>query len=207
MPAPRGTFPSAASGPVWPFPVKNIAQQSRRVDEGWDLQYPGTTPVPIFAVESGTLGTAGPDPQGFGVSYPLLHLDQPVSGFTAIYYGHTFPDTSKVGAHVSAGETIGRTGGLHSGGNAYGLSNWLEIGFWPPSFANGPAMKAWLSGAASPPAGGVPPSPPGGLGSALRAVAARLAVLLVVVAAAGVAVVIIGMWIMSAATRMLGGDQ
>ena len=34
--------------------------------------------------------------------------------------------------------------GPTSGGDAAGLPNWLEIGFWPPSWANGPAMHRLL---------------------------------------------------------------
>ena|SRR6478672_7748990 len=154
---PPGVNPGA-SLPLWPFPTKG-ATKSQRVDQGWDLQYSGTTPVPVVAVESGTLQKAGPDPGGFGPSYPVLMLDQRVLGYPAIYYGHTFVDQSLVGKRVSRGQVIGHTGGLHSGGNAYGQSNWLEIGFWN----NGPVaagasgvthagqqMKDWLAhGAAS----------------------------------------------------------
>lgn len=177
--------------PVWPFPVKNIAQQSRRTDQGWDLQYPGITPVAVRAVVPGTLQVASPDPGGFGDSYPLLMLDSPVGGAPVIYYGHTFADTSKVGRHVAAGEAIGRTGGAHSGGNAYPDPNWLEIGFWSSGpVGNGTAMKAWLLGASSPPpgpggGGGGPPGPGGG--ASLTGVVAFL------LAAAGVAVVLLAL--------------
>lgn len=146
----------AAGGvaPVWPFANKNPSQY-RRVDQGWDLQYPGNTPTSIFAVESGTLRTAGPDPNGFGVSYPLLQLDHPVDGARYIYYGHTMPDMSKVGQHVARGASIGHTGGAHSGGNAYSDPNWLEIGFWNNGpTGNGAAMKRFLLGAG--PGGGSP---------------------------------------------------
>lgn len=141
---------------MWPFPTKDIATQSRRTDEGWDLQYSGSQSVPIYAVESGTLRTAGPDPNGFGQSYPLLVLDSPALGqYPAIYYGHTFPDPFKVGKHVDAGEEIGHTGGAHSGGNAYLDPNWLEIGFWENGpVGNGTVMKQWLSGGAVGPGGG-----------------------------------------------------
>lgn len=130
--------------PVWPFPGGVDWSQFRRDDEGVDLQYPGTKPVAILAIVDGTLATAGPDPNGFGVSYPLLNLDTPEAGFTAIYYGHTFPDLSKVGKHVKRGEVIGATGGVHSGGNAYPLSNWLEIGWWVPTLGNGVYMHSFL---------------------------------------------------------------
>lgn len=140
---------AAGSGPVWPFASKNPSQY-RRTDAGWDLQYEGSNATNIFAVESGTLGTAGPDPNGFGISYPLLKLDKSVGGAKYIYYGHTFPDGSKVGKHVSRGEEIGHTGYPHSGGNAYNDPNWLEIGFWNNGpIGNGAAMKAFLLGAAT----------------------------------------------------------
>src|SRR5215472_16195584 len=168
-------FPRAAvSQPVWPFPTKS-ASQYRRVDQGWDLQYAGTSPVPVVAVVAGTLANAGPDPHGFGPGYPLLQLDTPVFTYPAVYYGHTFTDMSKVGQHVTQGEQIGMTGGASSGGNASGLSNWLEIGFW----RNGPAaggasgasqqgqqMKDWLLGSAASP---VAPGGGGGTGAGVGA--------------------------------------
>jgi len=136
----------------WPFPKRDWSQQFRQVDEGIDLQYPGTTPVPVRAVAAGKVVVLGPDPAkdgGFGTAYPGLVLDHPVtvggSTFTEIYYGHTFPAPGKVGHHVHRGEVIGHTGGAHSGGNAYSDSNWLEIGFFPPSYAHGPLMRKWLS--------------------------------------------------------------
>lgn len=147
--------------PIWPFPGGVDWSQFRRDDEGVDLQYPGTTPVSILAIVSGTLTTAGPDPNGFGMAYPLLNLDTPAMGFTAIYYGHTFPDWSVVGKHVSQGDVIGQTGGATSGGNAAGLSNWLEIGFWVPTLGNGVNMHAFLQGATGSPSSAPPPGNPG----------------------------------------------
>ncbi len=145
------------AAPSWPFPTRSPGQY-RRVDQGWDLQYPGTRPVLVLAVAPGTLRNAGPDPQGFGPGYPLLVLDTPVLGYPAIYYGHCFTDRGRVGRHVRQGEPVGMTGGLHSGGNAYADSNWLEIGFWRggpaaggvagPSLA-GVEMRRWLGGASA----------------------------------------------------------
>lgn len=143
--------------PIWPFPGGVDWSQFRRDDEGVDLQYPGTTPVSILAIVPGTLTTAGPDPNGFGMAYPLLNLDSPAMGFTAIYYGHTFPDWSVVGKHVNQGDVIGQTGGASSGGNAAGLSNWLEIGFWVPTLGNGVNMHAFLNGATGSPVNAPPP--------------------------------------------------
>jgi hypothetical protein len=140
-PIPKGKGPAR-----WPFPVKNIPQQSRRIDQGWDLQYPGTRPVPVYAVLSGTVALSS-DPNGFGVSYPIVTLDNPVSGGPAIYYGHVFPLPGIGGKHVRAGQAIARTGGMHSGGNAYNDPNWLEIGFWNNGpTGDGAAMKAFLGG-------------------------------------------------------------
>jgi hypothetical protein len=163
MPANPRTSPPR---PAWPFPTKDPSQY-RRVDQGWDLQYGGQHSVPVYAVLSGRLRNAGPDPAGFGPGYPLLILDAPLFGYPAIYYGHTFTDMSKVGRRVAKGETIGRTGYPHSGGNAYPDPNWLEIGFWdngpaaggqPGASVPGAQMKAWLLGASSIPGG--PPGPP-----------------------------------------------
>lgn len=168
LPRPRAWRRGSSPQPVWPFPTRNPGQY-RRVDQGWDLQYAGTTPVPVLAVVSGTLQNAGPDPGGFGPGYPLLVLDTPVFGYPAIYYGHTFTIRSKIGRRVAQGDPVGMTGGLHSGGNAYPDSNWLEIGFWD----NGPAaggvagasvpgqqMQGWLTGAPVHVGGPPPPVPP-----------------------------------------------
>jgi hypothetical protein len=134
--------------PLWPFPTKDVAAQSRRIDQGWDLQYSGKIPVPVLAVESGTLSNAGPDPNGFGPGYPVLTLDKPAPGGPAVYYGHTFTNKLLVGKHVPKGTPVGLTGGPSSGGNASNLSNWLEIGFWSNGpVGNGAEMQSWLTGA------------------------------------------------------------
>ena len=185
--------------PVWPFPTKDVANQSRRIDQGWDLQYAGTTPVPVLAVLPGVLQNAGPDPGGFGPGYPLLMVNRADAlGYPAIYYGHTFTDQAKIGKAVKQGEAIGMTGGAHSGGNAYPDSNWLEIGFWvsgpaaggqPGASVPGQKMHDWLLGA--PGLGG--PRLPAGVGKGLHGtmpVAARLA--LVLLLAAGTVAIIGG---------------
>ena len=136
--------------PLWPFPTKNIASQSRQIDQGWDLQYGGKIPVPVLAVESGKLSMGGPDPNGFGPGYPVLTLSTPAPGGPAVYYGHTYVNKLLVGSHVPKGTPIGVTGGAHSGGNASNLSNWLEIGFWSNGpIGNGAAMQSWLTGASA----------------------------------------------------------
>lgn len=132
---------------VWPFPGGYNASELRRVDEGQDMQAPGTNPVPIRAVASGTIVQLGPDPNGFGNSYPGEMLDSPIMGHKEIYYGHTFLDPGIVGQHVTAGQIIAHTGGLHSGGDAFSDPNWLELGFFPPSWSQGSQMAAALKGA------------------------------------------------------------
>lgn len=92
---------------------------------------------------SGTVSVAH-DPNGFGIAYPVLALDKAIGGHQAIYYGHTFPANGVIGKHVHAGQIIAYTGGRSSGGNASNLPNWLELGFWAPSYANGPAMRKLL---------------------------------------------------------------
>lgn len=155
--------------PIWPFPGGVDWSQFRRDDEGVDLQYPGVKPVAILAILSGHLTTAGPDPNGFGMSYPLLELDDTSQGFSAIYYGHTFPDYSVVGSHVKQGDVIGRTGGASSGGNAAGLPNWLEIGYWIPTPGNGVLMHdLLLTAKGSPPNAPLPTGGIGGSGAAQR---------------------------------------
>lgn len=111
------------------------------------MQAPGTNPVPVRAVASGTIVQLGPDPNGFGNSYPGEMLDSPVMGHNEIYYGHTFLDPGIVGQHVQAGQVIAHTGGLHSGGDAFSDPNWLELGFFPPSWSQGQSMANALKGA------------------------------------------------------------
>src|SRR5690349_19606715 len=107
----------------WPAPVKDSSQY-RRVDQGWDLQFPVGTP--ILAVADGWIRFAH-DPNGFGDPYPVLVLDQP-QGLHAdsIYYGHQHPEVSE-GQHVKQGDVFAHASQT-PGGNAKGLPGWLEIG-------------------------------------------------------------------------------
>lgn len=187
--------------PVWPFPGPVNWAQFRRDDEGVDLQYPGTTPVPILAVVPGVLAVAGPDPNGFGVAYPLLNLDSPEMGYTGIYYGHTYPDMSKVGKHVAQGEVIGRTGGASSGGNAAGLPNWLEIGFWPPTPGHGVLMHDYLRTAAGSPGGGPVPPP---VGAPAPGAVAKVGLRVILLAAVVVAAAAAGVLAVTAAIGFVG---
>jgi hypothetical protein len=152
----------------WPFPTKSMSQL-RRVDEGQDMQYPGTSVVPIHAILPGRVMILGPDPSGFGNAYPGQVLDSPVMGFKSIYYGHVYPLAGIGGKHVAAGTVIAHTGGTTSGGDAAGLSNWLELGFMPISWANGPAMHRLLTGGG---AGGAVPGNISGVVAMGRSMAA-----------------------------------
>ena len=138
----RGVNALASGSITWPFPGGRRLSELRRVDEGQDMQYPGTRPVNVYAILPGRRTTHGGDPGGFGTSYPGMVLDRPAFGFKEIYYGHIRPAGG--GGHVGAGDVIGRTMGPTSGGDAAGLPNWLELGFWPPNYANGPAMHRLL---------------------------------------------------------------
>ena len=125
-------FPGVThAGFLWPFPTKSPSQ-FRRIDQGWDLQYSGTKPVPVLAIAPGKVVQLGPDPSGFGQSYPGLLFTKPPAGTTGVYYGHTFLKPGIVGKTVKAGQVIGYTGGPTSGGDAAGTPNWLEIGFLGP---------------------------------------------------------------------------
>jgi len=164
-------MPTPHAIPAWPFPTRD-SNQYRRIDQGWDLQDMSPHAVTVVAAEPGTLSAAGPDPTGFGETYPLLTLDTPVLGNTAIYYGHTFIDITKEGKHVDRGEVIASTGYPHSNGNAYPYANWLEIGWW----INGPtgdgaSMQSWLT--SGQPLGNQGPVPPfGGLNTTIPGEAA-----------------------------------
>lgn len=129
-----------APGFVWPFPTKDPSQY-QRVDQGWDLKGPIG---PVLAVAAGTVQIAGPDPGGFGNRYPVLYLDQAVSGGPAVYYGHVVP-TVPAGTHVMAGAPIATTAfGPQGNATEWG---WLEIGFWNNGpTGNGALMKQMLLG-------------------------------------------------------------
>lgn len=118
-------------GLTWPSTVKN-ANQYRRIDQGWDLQF--DVGLPLLAVEGGIIGY-GHNAPGFGDPYPIIHLDRPIAGFSAIYYGHNHPDVVE-GTRVAQGHPIAHTL-AHPGGNASGDPGWLEIGFYPPQPGTG----------------------------------------------------------------------
>ncbi len=76
--AAAGRAAQTAAPAVWPLPDAHWSQ-FRQVDEGVDLQYPGTSPVPVSAVAPGRVVILGPDPNGFGDAYPGLVLDHPAT--------------------------------------------------------------------------------------------------------------------------------
>ena len=76
--AAAGRAAQTAAPAVWPLPDAHWSQ-FRQVDEGVDLQYPGTSPVPVSAAAPGRVVILGPDPNGFGDAYPGLVLDHPAT--------------------------------------------------------------------------------------------------------------------------------
>lgn len=146
-----GTLPKGmqvgTSGYVYPFPIKNLAAQFRRLDQGVDLQFPGTNRVPVRALAPGVINI-NTDPGGFG-TFPVETLRHAIAGYNQVYYGHVIPAV-KAGTNVRAGQIIAYTGGRSSGGNAAGISNWLEEGFTSTAapFAQpmgGPQSQAMLN--------------------------------------------------------------
>lgn len=133
---PKNQLPPAGCGTgatKWPFPTKNPSQFNR-IDQGWDLE--DSQPTNILAVADGTINiNHGSDPcnggTGFGNTYPIEVLDQPVTiqgrKYTSIYYGHVA--YTKLG-HVTAGTVIAHTYNCVISGGVW--LNWLEIGFWGP---------------------------------------------------------------------------
>lgn len=142
-------------GLVWPFADKAATQQGR-TDQGWDLIFPQPG-LGVINVAAGTIHKAGPDPGGFGIDYPVLKLDQPISigghTFDSIYYGHTHMTVAP--GHYEQGVVIARTGGGSQPLGGSGAPGEVEIGFGDPnvpggiSFSYGPLMKQALTDANS----------------------------------------------------------
>lgn len=160
---PSSAYQSGQSGPggglLPPFQNWDPKSQGRRTDQGWDLQAAPNTPV--VAAASGTIHYAH-DPNGFGQNYPVLYLDSPYQGNTAIYYGHVGPSVPD-GTHVNAGQVIATTL-QQPGGNASGNPGWLEIGFWGQNgpTGDGGAMEAALMGPDQLSSAGTPAAPTNG---------------------------------------------
>ncbi len=95
------------------------------VDQGVDYSAPGGTP--LYAMGDGVIIGAGIS--GFGPNAPILKITSgPLKGLE-IYYGHSGPNTVRVGQHVRAGQQISSVGygivGISTGPH-------LEVGFYPP---------------------------------------------------------------------------
>ena len=165
---------AAAGTVVWPFDSMDVASQSQRVDEGWDLQ--GTSSAQILAIADGMLRQANPNPGGFGTDYPWEQLDTLITGasgasYRTVYYGHVHVIASLIGTEVYAGEVIATANpqdcNYSSGGSvaqqagapcyqSNANAGWLEEGFGDSTPAGtgqtyptvaGSDMKALLSNA------------------------------------------------------------
>jgi murein DD-endopeptidase MepM/ murein hydrolase activator NlpD len=119
-----GVQVASAGGVTFPLP-KGAASPpaSWSPDLGVDISAPGGTPE--LAVCSGTIVLHGIG--GFGPWAPVLHCDNPIGGYSYVYYGHAGPANElPIGTHVSAGQVIGEIGpgivGISTGPH-------LEIGF------------------------------------------------------------------------------
>jgi murein DD-endopeptidase MepM/ murein hydrolase activator NlpD len=119
-----GVQVASGGGVTFPLP-KDAASPpgSWSPDDGVDISAPGGTPE--LAVCSGTVVLHGIG--GFGPWAPVLHCDNPIGGYSYVYYGHAGPANElPVGTRVSAGQVIGEVGpgivGISSGPH-------LEIGF------------------------------------------------------------------------------
>lgn len=117
----------------WPFATKSTSQFNR-VDQGWDIQT--VSGGAIYAIASGNIYLASPDPTGFGNNYPIEQLDHDL-GIQSdwIYYGHVHILASlaakigKNGVHVATGQLIAYSNTYHGENGSQAPPGWLEIGF------------------------------------------------------------------------------
>lgn len=119
---------------ISPFPKSSQILWGRS-DQGVDgIAPPGSA---LLAMGNGVVTIGGPDPNGFGVRYPVLHIDNDGS----YYYGHSEP---LVTGRVHAGQPIARAN-TNGQGNATTPGS-FEIGKWPPgSFSSaGAEIRSWL---------------------------------------------------------------
>jgi murein DD-endopeptidase MepM/ murein hydrolase activator NlpD len=143
---PSAPAPAApvSGGFEFPMPKADVSPPATwSLDDGVDISAPGGTPE--LAVCSGTIVLHGIG--GFGPSAPVLHCDQPLSGYDYVYYGHAGPGNwTPIGTHVAQGQVISQVGygivGISSGPH-------LEVGFADSSGApvgpsSAPAMMALL---------------------------------------------------------------
>ena len=146
--APAGPITPSSSG-SFTFPMPRAAASppgTWSLDDGVDISAPGNTP--LLAVCSGTVVLHGIG--GFGPSAPVIHCDQPLSGYSYVYYGHAGPGNwTPVGTHVSQGQVVSEVGagivGISTGPH-------LEMGFasaagGPIGPSSAPAMAALLHAA------------------------------------------------------------
>jgi murein DD-endopeptidase MepM/ murein hydrolase activator NlpD len=115
---------ASAGGFVFPLPKDAASPPSTwSPDDGVDIAAVGDTPE--YAVCSGTIVLHGIG--GFGPWAPVLHCDNPIDGYSYVYYGHAGPENQlPVGTHVGAGQVMSSIGpgivGISTGPH-------LEIGF------------------------------------------------------------------------------
>jgi hypothetical protein len=110
-------------GVALPLPARYLT--GGYVDQGVDYSAPGGTP--LFAMGDGVIIRTGMS--GFGPDAPVLKITSgPLAGLM-IYYGHSGPNSVRVGQRVRAGQRISQVGygivGISTGPH-------LEVGFYPP---------------------------------------------------------------------------
>ncbi len=138
---------SASRGFVFPMARADVSPPATWTqDNGVDIAAPAGTAE--LAVCSGTVVLHGIG--GFGPSAPVLHCDQPLSGYDYVYYGHAGPGHwVPIGTHLAQGQTISEVGygivGISTGPH-------LEIGFAdasgsPIGSSSAPAMMSLLRAA------------------------------------------------------------
>ena len=146
----KGTPPSSTAL-VFPLVAGTYNPEPWSLDQGVDISTVNAaagTAAPLLAMASGTVTQNGIT--GFGPSCPVLKLDTPIGGYTAIYYGHAGPDfLATPGTKLTAGQKIASVGagivGISSGPH-------LEIGFCdehgsPAGSSSAPLMLSTLKAA------------------------------------------------------------
>jgi murein DD-endopeptidase MepM/ murein hydrolase activator NlpD len=121
-PAAGPTTPAA--GIPFPLPAGNVAPPATwSLGEGVNIAAPAGTPE--LAVCSGTIVLHGIG--GLGPSTPVLRCDQPLSGYSYVYYGYAGPKRlAAIGANVARGQPLARMADGMIGTSA---GPHLEIGF------------------------------------------------------------------------------
>jgi hypothetical protein len=111
-----------SDGVALPLPARYLT--GGYIDQGVDYSAPGGTP--LYAMGDGVIIRTGID--GFGPNAPVLKITSgPLAGLI-VYYGHSGPNSVRVGQRVRAGQRISQVGygivGISTGPH-------LEIGFYP----------------------------------------------------------------------------